>query len=194
MFDWISHNKELFLQSHTEIGVSYQHALDLQTQHNHFAMNSMVSWGHAVTSAGVRRGPAQEATCSAQGSMDLWEVMWGRSGWLWQQQCCSVHPDSALWLLPRLKSSTVLRSLSTFWRANTIFFKFLIFLWLGINASCRWHLNNLCFSLHTLLRYFSKPWKGDTNQAVSCGRSGILPFSVVNQSELLNANQFTFLF
>lgn len=43
MFDWISHNKELFLQSHTEIGVSYQHALDLQTQHNHFAMNSMVS-------------------------------------------------------------------------------------------------------------------------------------------------------
>uniref|UniRef100_A0AAY4EBD5 non-specific serine/threonine protein kinase n=1 Tax=Denticeps clupeoides TaxID=299321 RepID=A0AAY4EBD5_9TELE len=41
MFDWISHNKELFLQSHTEIGVRYQHAVDLQTQHNHFAMNSM---------------------------------------------------------------------------------------------------------------------------------------------------------
>ncbi|XP_031413764.1 kalirin isoform X2 [Clupea harengus] len=41
MFDWISHNKELFLQSHTEIGLSYQHAMDLQTQHNHFAMNSM---------------------------------------------------------------------------------------------------------------------------------------------------------
>ncbi|KAG9340792.1 hypothetical protein JZ751_019983, partial [Albula glossodonta] len=41
MFDWINHNKELFLQSHTEIGVSYQHAVDLQTQHNHFAMNSM---------------------------------------------------------------------------------------------------------------------------------------------------------
>lgn len=42
MFDWISHNKELFLQSHTEIGIGYQHATDLQTQHNHFAMNSMV--------------------------------------------------------------------------------------------------------------------------------------------------------
>ncbi|XP_043930856.1 kalirin isoform X2 [Protopterus annectens] len=41
MFDWISHNKELFLQNHMEIGVSYQHAVDLQTQHNHFAMNSM---------------------------------------------------------------------------------------------------------------------------------------------------------
>ncbi|KAJ8282297.1 hypothetical protein COCON_G00048160 [Conger conger] len=41
MFDWISHNKQLFLQSHTEIGVRYQHAVDLQTQHNHFAMNSM---------------------------------------------------------------------------------------------------------------------------------------------------------
>ncbi|MGH0133719.1 UNVERIFIED_CONTAM: hypothetical protein FKN15_053342 [Acipenser sinensis] len=41
MFDWISHNKELFLKGHTEIGVSYQHAVDFQTQHNHFAMNSM---------------------------------------------------------------------------------------------------------------------------------------------------------
>ncbi|XP_051566267.1 kalirin-like [Myxocyprinus asiaticus] len=41
MFDWISHNKELFLRSHTDIGVSYQHAVELQTQHNHFAMNSM---------------------------------------------------------------------------------------------------------------------------------------------------------
>ncbi|KAM4697403.1 kalirin isoform 2-T2 [Rhinophrynus dorsalis] len=41
MFDWITHNKEIFLQGHTEIGMSYQHALDLQTQHNHFAMNSM---------------------------------------------------------------------------------------------------------------------------------------------------------
>lgn len=51
MFDWISHNKELFLQSHTEIGVSYQHALDLQTQHNHFAMNSMVSGAPALGTA-----------------------------------------------------------------------------------------------------------------------------------------------
>uniref|UniRef100_H3DDY1 non-specific serine/threonine protein kinase n=1 Tax=Tetraodon nigroviridis TaxID=99883 RepID=H3DDY1_TETNG len=41
MFDWISHNKEVFLQSHTEIGRSYQHAVELQTQHNHFTMNSM---------------------------------------------------------------------------------------------------------------------------------------------------------
>ncbi|XP_066520975.1 kalirin RhoGEF kinase b isoform X3 [Hoplias malabaricus] len=41
MFEWIGHNKELFLQTHTEIGVSFQHATDLQTQHDHFAMNSM---------------------------------------------------------------------------------------------------------------------------------------------------------
>ncbi|KAG7257835.1 hypothetical protein CRUP_003798 [Coryphaenoides rupestris] len=41
MFDWVSHNKEVFLQNHTEIGVGYQHAVELQTQHNHFAMNSM---------------------------------------------------------------------------------------------------------------------------------------------------------
>lgn len=42
MFEWIGHNKELFLQTHTDIGVSYQHTVDLQTQHDHFAMNSMV--------------------------------------------------------------------------------------------------------------------------------------------------------
>lgn len=62
MFDWISHNKELFLQSHTEIGVSYQHALDLQTQHNHFAMNSMVS-GKVVLSVPLgqdKKGPGQD--------------------------------------------------------------------------------------------------------------------------------------
>uniref|UniRef100_A0A8C1NSQ4 Kalirin RhoGEF kinase n=1 Tax=Cyprinus carpio TaxID=7962 RepID=A0A8C1NSQ4_CYPCA len=41
MFEWIGHNKELFLQTQTDIGVSYQHAADLQTQHDHFAMNSM---------------------------------------------------------------------------------------------------------------------------------------------------------
>ncbi|XP_031414206.1 kalirin RhoGEF kinase b isoform X2 [Clupea harengus] len=41
MFEWISHNRELFLQSHTEIGKSHQHAADLQAQHDHFAMNSM---------------------------------------------------------------------------------------------------------------------------------------------------------
>lgn len=46
MFDWISHNKEVFLQSHTEIGRSYQHAVELQTQHNHFTMNSMVTNGN----------------------------------------------------------------------------------------------------------------------------------------------------
>ncbi len=34
--------KSLFLQTNTDIGVSYQHAADLQTQHDHFAMNSMV--------------------------------------------------------------------------------------------------------------------------------------------------------
>lgn len=48
MFEWIGHNKELFLQTHTDIGMSYQHAADLQTQHDHFAMNSMVRRGNAT--------------------------------------------------------------------------------------------------------------------------------------------------
>nr|XP_033785737.1 triple functional domain protein isoform X2 [Geotrypetes seraphini] len=41
MFDWITHNKGLFLTSYTEIGTSHPHAMELQTQHNHFAMNCM---------------------------------------------------------------------------------------------------------------------------------------------------------
>ncbi|CAH2283569.1 triple functional domain isoform X1 [Pelobates cultripes] len=41
MFDWITHNKGLFLTSYTDIGTSHKHAMELQTQHNHFAMNCM---------------------------------------------------------------------------------------------------------------------------------------------------------
>ncbi|XP_016149395.1 triple functional domain protein [Sinocyclocheilus grahami] len=41
MFDWIVHNKGLFLTTYTEIGPNHQHVLELQTQHNHFAMNCM---------------------------------------------------------------------------------------------------------------------------------------------------------
>ncbi|KAK1173411.1 triple functional domain protein-like isoform X2 [Acipenser oxyrinchus oxyrinchus] len=41
MFDWIMHNKGLFLTSYTEIGTSHPHAMELQTQHDHFAMNCM---------------------------------------------------------------------------------------------------------------------------------------------------------
>ena len=42
MFDWIMHNKGLFLAGYTEIGTNHPHAMELQTQHNHFAMNCMV--------------------------------------------------------------------------------------------------------------------------------------------------------
>lgn len=42
MFDWILHNKGLFLAGYTEIGNNHPHAMELQTQHNHFAMNCMV--------------------------------------------------------------------------------------------------------------------------------------------------------
>lgn len=42
MFDWILHNKGLFLAGYTEIGGNHPHAMELQTQHNHFAMNCMV--------------------------------------------------------------------------------------------------------------------------------------------------------
>ncbi|XP_045062230.1 kalirin-like [Coregonus clupeaformis] len=41
MSEWIAHSKDLFLQSQTEVGLNHQHALELQTQHQHFTMNSM---------------------------------------------------------------------------------------------------------------------------------------------------------
>ncbi|XP_076006203.1 kalirin-like [Genypterus blacodes] len=41
MSEWIAHSKELFLQSLVEVGLNHQHALDLQTQHQHFTANCM---------------------------------------------------------------------------------------------------------------------------------------------------------
>uniref|UniRef100_A0A7N6AZT9 Kalirin RhoGEF kinase b n=1 Tax=Anabas testudineus TaxID=64144 RepID=A0A7N6AZT9_ANATE len=41
MSEWIAHSKELFIQSLTEVGQNHQHALDLQTQHQHFTANCM---------------------------------------------------------------------------------------------------------------------------------------------------------
>lgn len=49
MFDWIMHNKGLFLAGYTEIGNNHPHAIELQTQHNHFAMNCMVRHKHIHT-------------------------------------------------------------------------------------------------------------------------------------------------
>uniref|UniRef100_A0A3Q3A5U3 Kalirin-like n=1 Tax=Kryptolebias marmoratus TaxID=37003 RepID=A0A3Q3A5U3_KRYMA len=41
MSEWIAHSKELFMQSVTEVGQNHQHAVDLQTQHQHFTANCM---------------------------------------------------------------------------------------------------------------------------------------------------------
>ncbi|XP_042899532.1 kalirin isoform X2 [Parasteatoda tepidariorum] len=41
MFDWIYHNRDLFLVSYVDIGQTYQEAKDLQEEHNHFTMSSM---------------------------------------------------------------------------------------------------------------------------------------------------------
>jgi len=44
MFDWICHNRDVFLMSYVEIGHSYQLAKDIQEEHNHFTMSSMVKF------------------------------------------------------------------------------------------------------------------------------------------------------
>ncbi|XP_054274180.1 triple functional domain protein-like isoform X3 [Macrosteles quadrilineatus] len=41
MFDWICHNRDVFLMNYVEIGHSYQLAKELQEEHNHFTMSSM---------------------------------------------------------------------------------------------------------------------------------------------------------
>jgi hypothetical protein len=43
MFDWICHNRDVFLMNYVEIGHSYQVAKELQEEHNHFTMSSRVS-------------------------------------------------------------------------------------------------------------------------------------------------------
>ncbi|XP_053725094.1 kalirin-like isoform X1 [Synchiropus splendidus] len=41
MSEWIRHSKELLMQTLAEVGQNHQHALDLQTQHQHFTSNCM---------------------------------------------------------------------------------------------------------------------------------------------------------
>ncbi|XP_073973142.1 trio Rho guanine nucleotide exchange factor isoform X3 [Rhodnius prolixus] len=41
MFDWICHNRDVFLMNYVEIGHSYNLAKELQEEHNHFTMSSM---------------------------------------------------------------------------------------------------------------------------------------------------------
>ncbi|XP_061539990.1 kalirin-like isoform X4 [Phycodurus eques] len=41
MSEWIAHSKELFMQTLVEVGQNHQHAVDLQTQHQHFTSNVM---------------------------------------------------------------------------------------------------------------------------------------------------------
>lgn len=43
MFDWICHNRDVFLMNYVEIGRSYNLAKKLQDEHNEFTMISMVS-------------------------------------------------------------------------------------------------------------------------------------------------------
>jgi len=42
MSEWIANNREVFLVTYTQIGSSHQQALDLQSEHNQFAMSAMV--------------------------------------------------------------------------------------------------------------------------------------------------------
>jgi len=43
MFEWIGHNRELFLVNYTEIGNSHQMAVELEAEHSQFANSAVVS-------------------------------------------------------------------------------------------------------------------------------------------------------
>lgn len=42
MFDWIGHNKDMFLVHYTEIGHSHQMAVELEAEHSQFANSAVV--------------------------------------------------------------------------------------------------------------------------------------------------------
>ncbi|XP_054632428.1 kalirin-like isoform X5 [Dunckerocampus dactyliophorus] len=46
MSEWIANSKELFMQTLVEVGQNHQHAVDLQTQHQHFTSNVMNGSGN----------------------------------------------------------------------------------------------------------------------------------------------------
>ena len=50
MFEWLSHNMQLFLVNYTEVGYSQAMALELQEEHAEFTENAMVSRGVYLTS------------------------------------------------------------------------------------------------------------------------------------------------
>ena len=42
MFDWISHNRDLFLVNYTEVGTTHQFAVELENEHSQFATSAVV--------------------------------------------------------------------------------------------------------------------------------------------------------
>lgn len=42
MMEWICHNRDVFLMSYVQIGHSYQLAKELEDEHSHFSVSSMV--------------------------------------------------------------------------------------------------------------------------------------------------------
>jgi len=52
MSEWIANNREVFLVTYTQIGSSHQQALDLQSEHNQFAMSAMVCYANGQIGVG----------------------------------------------------------------------------------------------------------------------------------------------
>ena len=45
MFNWICHNRDMFLVNYTEIGMSQKFAVELENEHSQFANSAVVSKG-----------------------------------------------------------------------------------------------------------------------------------------------------
>ena len=48
MFDWIFHNRELFVKNYVSIGCNFLEAKQLQDEHNNFTMGSNVGMSYIM--------------------------------------------------------------------------------------------------------------------------------------------------
>lgn len=53
MFEWLDHQRELFLLNHTNLGSNRQVAVELQDEHNQFVAQSMVNTWHLSKKLGL---------------------------------------------------------------------------------------------------------------------------------------------
>ena len=63
MFDWIFHNRELFVKNYVSIGCNFLEAKQLQDEHNNFTMGSNVGMSDGDLSLYIYEPSLPECIC-----------------------------------------------------------------------------------------------------------------------------------